>query len=223
MEQAYDFEVEAPPEVVRDYLMNPENLMKYVPHFKDLKRVDNGWELYVNWLFTIKLKVKRVFTNTDIIYLVEKSEGLIKIKSSLRFTVFPSKGGIIIIRLVFFYEGPFESIVKGQANVFYKRGKEVFKTEMTKEKRIVIQERQNGEDGEVPIYKMKTIFSGKINKDELEKYLEMAMAKSVNSMVVVILSDERNIVEIKFKGGDLVSQKGEVESLSSPITILIKQ
>ncbi|MEM4000703.1 MAG: SRPBCC family protein, partial [Saccharolobus sp.] len=69
MEQAYDFEVEAPPEVVRDYLMNPENLMKYVPHFKDLKRVDNGWELYVNWLFTIKLKVKRVFTNTDIIYL----------------------------------------------------------------------------------------------------------------------------------------------------------
>ncbi|MEM4000753.1 MAG: SRPBCC family protein, partial [Saccharolobus sp.] len=85
------------------------------------------------------------------------------------------------------------------------------------------QERQNGEDGEVPIYKMKTIFSGKINKDELEKYLEMAMAKSVNSTVVVILSDERNIVEIKFKGGDLVSQKGEVESLSSPITILIKQ
>ncbi|WP_240872137.1 hypothetical protein [Acidianus infernus] len=70
---------------------------------------------------------------------------------------------------------------------------------------------------------MKTIFSGKINKDELEKYLEIAMVKSVNSTVVVILSDERNIVEIKFKGGELVAQKGDLDSLSSPITILIKQ
>ncbi|AAK41106.1 SRPBCC family protein [Saccharolobus solfataricus] len=221
MEKAYDFEVEAPPEVVRDYLMNPENLMKYIPHFKDLKRVDDGWELYVSWLFTIKLKVKRVFTNTDIIYLVEKSEGLIKIKSSLRFTIFPSKGGITIVRLVFFYDGPFESIVKGQADAFYRKGKEVFKTEMTKEKRI--QEEQNGVKGEVSIYEMKTIFSGKINKDELEKYLEIAMVKSVNSTVVVILSDERNIIEIKFKGGELVAQKGDLDSLSSPITILIKQ
>lgn len=57
MEVTYEFETTRPSNVVKDYLSDPRNLMKYVPSFKSLKETENGWELQVSWMITVTLRV----------------------------------------------------------------------------------------------------------------------------------------------------------------------
>ena len=48
MELAYDFETDVPKAVILQYISDPQNLLKYVPAFKNLKQIDdNTWKLEV--------------------------------------------------------------------------------------------------------------------------------------------------------------------------------
>ncbi len=216
MEASYDFETEENPETVKEYLMNPYNLIKYVPNFKDLKEVEDGWELYVHWLFTIKLKIIRIVSNDEISYLIKKSEGMIKLNANLRFIILPSKK-ITRVKLVFFYQGPFERFAKKQADEFYKRGVKIFEEDL-KKKAII----QTTEGNQIPVYNMRTILAKKVQKQEVENILEDAMVKSVDKLIVLILSDGKNTVELTFNKGDVISQKGDLNSLEGEITVIMK-
>ncbi|BDC17293.1 STK_08120 family protein [Acidianus sp. HS-5] len=216
MEASYDFETDENPETVKEYLINPRNLIKYVPNFKDLKETEDGWELYVHWLFTIKLKIIRIVSNDEISYLIKKSEGMIKLNANLRFIILPTKN-ITKVKLVFFYQGPFESFAKRQADEFYKRGAKIFQEDL-KKKTVV----QTNEGSEVPLYAMRTILAKKVQKQEIESILEDAMVKSVDKLIVLILSDGKNTVELTFNKGDVTSQKGDVNSLKGEITVIMK-
>jgi hypothetical protein len=216
VEATYEFETTESPETVKEYLANPYNLMKYVPNFKDLKETEDGWELDVHWLFTIKLRIIRIVTENEISYLIKKSEGMIKLNANLRFIILPTKG-ITKVNLVFFYQGPFERFAKRQADEFYKRGVKLFEEDL--KKRAVVQTAQGQE---IPVYTMRTILAKKIQKDELEDILEDAMVKSVDRMIVLILSDGKNNVQLTFNKGDVISQKGDLNSLQGEVTVIMK-
>lgn len=103
METTYEFETRRTMDVVKEYLMNPQNLMKYVPSFKGLKETDHGWELQVSWVITLTLEITRQIGRDEITYLIKKNNGLIKINSYLRFVILPTKDRTVV-RLTFFYK-----------------------------------------------------------------------------------------------------------------------
>ncbi|MFP3205142.1 MAG: SRPBCC family protein [Metallosphaera yellowstonensis] len=220
MEVTYDFQVNASQESVREYLMNPHNLMKYVPAFKDLRETDDGWELEVKWLLALKMRVVRQVTRDEVTYLIKKTEGIIKVNSYLRFIVLPGRDATTV-RLTFFYDGPFQGIAKRQAEGFYARGVEIFKADM--EKGASLRKEWNEVvPSEGKIYQMRTVLAKKIKRYELESILEEAMIKSVDYPVVVVVSDGNKMVQMNFRGGDLESQNGDLESLGENVTVLVK-
>ena len=222
MQLVYEFKVNVHEDVVKEYLSDPHNLLKYVPHFKELKEVENGWELHVSWLFDIKLHVSRIIAMNEVSYVVTKTEGLVKIKSELRFLIVPQKDFTKVI-LTFIYEGPFQSLVKRQADSFYKKGVEIFKKDMEGMGKEVVEVKSTA-SGQVPVYMLKTVLAKKVTKAELDKVLEDAMIMSVDKPTVVILSDGSNKVTLSFRNGDLVSKEGDINSLNGEmITVLVKQ
>ncbi|BAB66953.1 STK_08120 family protein [Sulfurisphaera tokodaii] len=221
MELEYNFETNTPKDVILEYISNPENLLKYVPAFKSLKRLDeNSWELEVKWLFTIKLKVKRIIGTDEVTYTIEKTEGLIKISASLRYVILTPKNRNTILKIIFSYEGPFESIAKKQTEEYYRRGVEIFKRDLEKleEKHLNIQRVTTKFD----ILNMKTILAKGIKRGEIEDILTRAMIESVNSRVLVILSDDKTIVELIFENGSLEDSKGDINTLGENIKVLMK-
>ncbi|QIW24772.1 DUF3211 domain-containing protein [Sulfolobus sp. S-194] len=221
MELEYNFETNASKDVILEYISNPENLLKYVPAFKSLKKIDEDkWELEVKWLFTIKLKVKRIIGTDEVTYTIEKTEGLIKISSSLRYVILTPKNRNTILKIIFSYEGPFESIAKKQTEEYYRRGVEIFKHDLERlegkhlnTQRIITK---------FDILNMRTIFAKEIKKSEIEDILTRAMIESVNSRVLVILSDNKTIVELIFENGSLEDSKGDINNLGENIRILMK-
>jgi len=222
MQLTYEFRVNASADAVKEYLSDPHNLLKYVPHFKELKELENGWELHVSWLFDVKLHVSRIITMNEVSYVVTKTEGLIKIKSDLRFLIIPQKDFTKVI-LTFTYDGPFQSLVKRQADSFYKKGVEIFKKDMEGMGKKVVEVRSSS-SGEVPVYMLKTLMAKKVAKTELDKVLEDAMIMSVDKPTVVIISDGSNKVTLSFRNGDLFSKEGDINSLNGEmVTVLVKQ
>ncbi|MBW9140938.1 MAG: SRPBCC family protein [Candidatus Aramenus sp.] len=226
MEVSYDFEVEQSPEIVKEYLLDPNNLMKYVPAFKGIERTgEDEWELKVSWLITLKLKVIRQVTRDEVTYLIKKTEGMIKVESYLRFVILPTKGRTIV-KLIFFYKGPFEGIARRQTEAFYKRGVEIFKRDMelagtpekTAESKVVV----SGNNQFPSILEMKTVEVKRISAKDVEDVIGEAIAKSLDAPVLLILSDGENVVELKFYGGDVVESKGDVKSLKEPIKVIVK-
>jgi len=125
------------------------------------------------------------------------------------------------VRLTFFYDGPFQGIAKRQAEGFYARGVEIFKADM--EKGASLRKEWNEVvPSEGKIYQMRTVLAKKIKRYELESILEEAMIKSVDYPVVVVLSDGNKMVQMNFRGGDLESQNGDLESLGENVTVLVK-
>ncbi|MCI2414053.1 MAG: SRPBCC family protein [Candidatus Aramenus sp.] len=226
MEVSYDFEVEQGPDIVKGYLLEPENLMKYVPAFKGIERTgEDEWELKVSWLITLKLKVIRQMTRDEITYLIKKTGGMIKVESYLRFVILPTKGRTVV-KLIFFYKGPFEGIAKRQTESFYKRGIEIFKRDMesartpekTTESKVVV----SGNNQFPSILQMKTVEVKMISAKDVEDVIGEAIAKSLDAHVLLILSDGENVVELKFYGGDVVESKGDLKSLKEPIKVVVK-
>ncbi|AWS00741.1 SRPBCC family protein [Metallosphaera hakonensis JCM 8857 = DSM 7519] len=198
--------------------------MKYVPSFKGLKETDHGWELQVSWVITLTLEITRQIGRDEITYLIKKNNGLIKINSYLRFVILPTKDRTVV-RLTFFYKGPFERIAKRQTEEFYKRGVEIFKEDLESmgsrpaEEAVV---RKSDPNSRLTLLKMKTLLSKIIDRGELDDVLEQAMIWSVNSEVIVIVSDGKGKVELVFDKGDLKTVNGDFNSLNDKLTVLVK-
>lgn len=206
--------------MVKEYLSNPHNLMKYVPSFKSLKETEEGWELQVSWMITVTLRVTMQQSRDEITYLIKKTQGLVKVNSYLRFLILPTRDRTVV-RLTFFYRGPFERVAKRQTEEFYRRGVEIFKRDLES---IPGEERR--EERGVPsnvklLLGMKTLLSKQVGKDQLDEILEQAMLWSVNSQVVVLVSDGSRKVELRFRNGDLESG-GDLSELGDMITVIVK-
>ncbi|AWR96958.1 DUF3211 domain-containing protein [Acidianus sulfidivorans JP7] len=233
MEETFNFEVQASPTVVRDYLSDPKNLMVYVPHFKNLKEIDsNSWELKVSWLFSLSILVTREVSSNEITYFLKKTSGMFKILSYLRFNILPKKDNKVDVILTFYYKGPFESIAKNQAKKFYENGQKIFQQEIQKinnNQPIIVNNprnivtKVNESSSDIQILKMRTILAKEIEESELENIIEDSMVQSVGKTIVLILSDGENNVELKIKDGDLISQKGEIDKLHGKIKVIIKE
>ncbi|QKR00910.1 SRPBCC family protein [Metallosphaera tengchongensis] len=214
--------------------------MKYVPAFDDLIDLgENEWELRVSWLITLKLRVTKQVTKDEITYLIKKVDGLIKINSYLRFTILPTMGRTVV-RLTFFYKGPLETVAKKQTQDFYKRGVEIFKRDMegieakesieakpnpaTRQPSLNVESRSSAsyDDTFPSILEMKTVSSKRVTLKDVDSVLEEAVVKSINSPILVLLSDGTNIVELRFKGGDLVKIKGDLSSLKESVDVILK-
>jgi len=225
MELAYDFETNAPKAVILQYISDPQNLLKYVPAFKNLKQIDdNTWELEVKWLFTIKLTVTRRMGTDEIDYDIKKTEGLIKIASYLRYILMPKRNGKTVLKIIFFYKGPFESIAKGQTEQYYKRGMKIFEEDLKR-----LKEGQKVDNNQIDLgikedlLNMETVMAKEINKNELEDIVAKAMIESINTRVILLISDGNNIAELKFKDGSLEETKGDINSLNGKIKVLMKR
>ena len=70
---------------------------------------------------------------------------------------------------------------------------------------------------------METIMAKEINKNELEDVIAKAMIESINTEVILLISDDSNIAELKFKDGSLEETKGDVNVLKDKIKILMKR
>ncbi len=219
MEVTYEFETTRPSNVVKDYLSDPRNLMKYVPSFKSLKETENGWELQVSWMITVTLRVTMQQSRDEITYLIKKTEGLVKINSYLRFIILPTKDRTVV-RLTFFYKGPFERVAKRQTEEFYRRGVEIFKRDLESAQVERKEEREAPNNAKL-LLNMRTLLSTQIGKDQLDEVLEQAMLWSVNSQVFVLISDGSRRVELRFRNGDLESG-GDLSSLGDKITVIVK-
>ena len=201
-------------------------MLKYVPAFKDLKQIDeNTWELEVKWLFTIKLTVTRRIGTDEVDYEIKKSEGLVKISSYLRYIIIPKRNGKTILKIIFFYKGPFESIAKRQTEEYYKRGAKIFEEDLKrlKEGQKVTSGAQVSLGIKEDLLNMETIMAKEINKSELEDIIAKAMIESINAVVILLISDDITIVELKFKDGSLEEAKGNINALKDKIKILMKR
>ncbi|MEM4138013.1 MAG: hypothetical protein QW250_00445, partial [Sulfolobaceae archaeon] len=71
---------------------------------------------------------------------------------------------------------------------------------------------------------MKTVFSKRISKAELKSVIERAVLESVESRVLLILSDNNSTVKMEFHNGDLIYSEGDINSLQdNNIIVLIKK
>lgn len=75
----------------------------------------------------------------------------------------------------------------------------------------------------IGLLKMKTILAEEISKDQLESIIEKAMLESINSKTVLLLNDDKNIVEMSFINGTLEDIKGDVNQLSNQIKVILKK
>lgn len=65
---------------------------------------------------------RKILTD-EIDYEIKKSEGIIKISSYLRYIIIPKPQGKTLLKIIFFYQGPFESIARKQTEEYYKKEK----------------------------------------------------------------------------------------------------
>jgi len=226
MEISHEFEVNVPKTLVIEYFSNPQNLLSHIPAFRDLKQIDeNTWELDVKWLFTIKLTVTRKIFTDEVNYTIKKSEGVIRLSGYLRHIIIPKRPNKTLIRIIFFYQGPFESIAKRQAEEYLKKGMKFFEEDLNKMKEKIenVQEQENEIETKEDLLKMETIMAKEVDKSELEDIIAKAMVESIDSEVLLLISDGSNIVKLKFKEGSVEETKGDVNSLENRIKILMKR
>ena len=226
MEISHEFEVNVPKTLVIEYFSSPQNLLSHIPAFRDLKQIDeNTWELDVKWLFTIKLTVTRKIFTDEVNYTIKKSEGLIKLSGYLRHIIIPKGSNRTLIRIIFFYQGPFESIAKRQAEEYLKKGMKFLEEDLNKMKEKI--ENSQGQENKIEIkedlLKMETIMAKETNKSELENIIAKAMIESIESEVLLLISDGSNIVKLKFKDGSLEETEGDLNILENKIKVLMKR
>lgn len=82
--------------------------------------------------------------------------------------------------------------------------------------------RKSDPNSRLTLLKMKTLLSKIIDRGELDDVLEQAMIWSVNSEVIVIVSDGKGKVELVFDKGDLKTVNGDFNSLNDKLTVLVK-
>lgn len=70
---------------------------------------------------------------------------------------------------------------------------------------------------------MQTIMAKEVSKKELEDIIAKGMIESIGGKVILLLSDEKSIVELSFKDGSVDSIKGDLNQLGDKIKVLMKR
>jgi len=212
IEVKHEIEISKPLDYLISYFMNPKNIMKYIPYFKEIHQIDeNKFKVKIKWLFSLDFNVIRILNkiNNEIIYLISR-EGNIKINGQLIHILYKIGESRSKVLIRFVYEGPLESIVKRQAMKFLSNlSTRVF------EEIIEVKKLESNSQ-------FKVARQGIIEKEKLEDLIDFAMVESVNSSLQLILSDGENIIKMTFENGELKETIGNIDSLKNNIKYVIK-
>ncbi|MCI2415740.1 MAG: SRPBCC family protein [Candidatus Aramenus sp.] len=226
-------EVRTDVDEVMKFLENPYNLLKYVPHFKELRKLkEDEWELTVSWVFTVSLVVTREIRKNEVVYYVKKSLGPLKLDSSLKFSLKPV-GHETFVELTWKYEGPFEALAKKVAEELYVDGVERFKREV--ERARVAEEARREVKGKGGGKKMKerkldrftlelSAVTGEplvVNREELDELVLMVLELSFSMPLRLTLDDGTHVVELRIDEGGIVQRVGEMDSLQGEIKVKV--
>lgn len=232
MEITRELEVNAPKSVVIEYFSNPQNLLPHIPAFRNLKQIDeNSWELDLKWLITLKLIVKREILTDEVIYTIKKTEGNIKISAYLRHVILQKGPNKTLIKIIYVYQGPFEdTIAKRQAEEYFDKGMKIVEEDLNRimkermKEEIKIEQKQgDGIEIKEDLLKMETLLAKEIDKNELESVIAKAMIESINSEILLLVSDGESVVQLKFRDGSLEESKGNIGSLGNRVKVLMKR
>ncbi len=230
MEVTRLIEVRADVDEVMKYLENPYNLMKYVPYFKELRKLkENEWELVVSWVFTASFVVTMEVRKNEVVYYLKESLGPIKVDSSLKFSLKPV-GHETFIELTWKYEGPFGDLAKKVAEALYVDGVERFKWEVEREMvaeetKREVRRRNDGEERKLDRSTLElSALTGEplvVNRDELDELMLMALELSFSMPLRLTLDDGKHVVELRIDEGGIVQRVGEIELLQGDIKVKV--
>jgi len=212
IEVKHEIEISKPLDYLISYFMDPKNIMKYIPYFKEIHQIDeNKFKVKIKWLFSLDFNVIRIYNkiNNEIIYLISR-EGNIKINGQLIHILYKIGESRSKVLIRFVYEGLLESIVKRQAMKFLSN----LSTRVFEE---IIEVKKLESNSQFKIARQ-----GIIEKEKLEDLIDFAMVESVNSSLQLILSDGENIIKMTFENGELKETIGNIDSLKNNIKYVIK-
>ncbi|MFP3171105.1 MAG: SRPBCC family protein [Sulfolobaceae archaeon] len=228
---SYELECNESPSVVRKYLSDPENWVKYFKPAKKMEKIGlDEWVLYLHLIKTVKSKLTRVIRNNESEFIAT-SLGWPKFKMSLKTYVLP-RGKTTKVRIEFTYDGPLEGIAKKEMEDAYKtiannlyadikkycEDNKCYNKEKDHKEKVF----NNGSIKGLKIYEMKTVLKKEIQKSELDKILNQALLDSIGKDVVVIIEDGNEIVRFHFSDGDLVEKEGNLDALGDTLKVLVK-
>ncbi|MEM0362400.1 MAG: hypothetical protein QXH75_01095 [Sulfolobaceae archaeon] len=124
--EEFELKLAANIEDARQYFCNPENILKYVKQFREIKQLDN--ELYLvklRWLISLDFKVTRNIIsspNSAIITYKVVHEGFPKIDGTLEHIITKnSRENCTIVKIIFIYNGPFSTIARRESKIIFER------------------------------------------------------------------------------------------------------
>ncbi|BDC18364.1 hypothetical protein [Acidianus sp. HS-5] len=201
-----------------DFFSNPSNIMKYIPLFKNISQIsENNFIVNVGWILNVKFNVERILAKNRIIYIVSRNEQP-KLSGKLDHLFEPLQGNnkLTKVKIVFYYNGPLERLVKIESRRFYNKIKNVLY--QNNEEEVSDTEFNN------IINEMKTILSGVIKSDEeFDILVNKAVIESVNSEIVLIIGSDKNGIKFLFNKGNLVKEKGEMNNIKSGMKFVMKK
>lgn len=129
----YECDCDVPQFYIMKYFADPANIIRYVKSFRSIVLVnEDTWKVEAKWLFyKANLYIRRVIRLNEILYYIEKSDGLLKGSAYIRFVVLPYKiHRKYAIKILFVYEGSLSAFVELLAHEYYKSFKKKFQKEM---------------------------------------------------------------------------------------------
>jgi hypothetical protein len=201
-----------------DFFSNPSNIIKFIPLFKSISQIsDNEFIVSVGWILNIKINVKRILAKNRISYIISRSEQP-RIMGKLDHIFEPLQGNTNLtkVKIIFYYKGPLEKLVKIESRKFYNKVKD--EIDQNNKEEVSDIEFDN------ILNQMKTILSGIIKTDdEFDMLINKAVMESINSEIALIIGSDRNSMKFLFDKGNLIKEKGSVENIKSGMKFVMKK
>lgn len=222
MEEKFTLISAFPYNLLLKYFDNPRNIMRYIPFFKEIREIDkNVYLVKVGWIFNIEIKVFKITSKNRITYLVEHTT-FPRMIAKLDHLIQPKQGAsnLFEVEITFYYNGPFERLVRNQARKIYEKIKDKFSIEGIDEAGLIsLNENTAFPEKEA----MKTILSGTIDMNEIENLIAKAILESQNNEVELIIGEGSKQVKFLFINGSLVSHFGSIDDLKGRNKFLLRK
>lgn len=221
MEEEFTLTSPFPYNDLLEYFSNPKNIMKYVPFFKEIEEIDkNVYIVKIRWIFNIKLKVFKILSKNRITYIVEH-KNYPRMIGKLDHIIEPKQGEISTseIKITFYYRGPFENLVRNQANKLYVLVRDKFGASNKDQ----THSSQNEHNDPRPSSTMKTILSGTIDINEIENIVSRAITESQQNEIELIITEGENEIRFLFINGSIAEQSGSIDNLKGRSRFLLRK
>ncbi|MQL55674.1 hypothetical protein [Acidianus ambivalens] len=201
-----------------DFFSNPSNIIKFIPLFKSISQIsDNEFIVSIGWILNVKINVKRILAKNRISYIISRSEQP-RITGKLDHIFEPLQGNTNLtkVKIIFYYKGPLEKLVKIESRRFYNKVKDEIDQHNKEEVSDI--------EFDNILNQMKTILSGIIKTDdEFDMLINKAVMESINSEIALIIGSDRNSMKFLFDKGNLIKEKGSVENIKSGMKFVMKK